>query len=393
MRNRPVARALGLADVSTPKARAAVCAQCHARRTRGTPFDPTAPVHPVKSPMSSSHPRRSTFVISAAKPSDFPPPTLPELAVVGRSTSASRASSTRSSVRTARAHVANAGPHAPHQLVRGRRATFFLVDLPGYGYAEVDRGDARELAAADRDATSRTARRSPACCSSSTSGAAPGRGARLRAVARREADADRGRADQGRQARKNKRMLEVARARKALGAAAAIRSRCRRSTSDGIEPLWRAVVELDPEVSQAVMIAPATAADLDAIDEIERHSFTRRGRARRSKPSSRVSGRASTSRARPHVIVGFCNYWIVARPDRSEVQILAIATHPIAGAPGSALASSRTRSTRAARWAACSRRSRCGAATSRRSRCTSAPGSAPCTSARATTRTTARTRS
>ncbi len=46
MRDRPVALALGLADVSTPAARAAVCAPCHRRSTRGTPFDPTAPVHP-----------------------------------------------------------------------------------------------------------------------------------------------------------------------------------------------------------------------------------------------------------------------------------------------------------------------------------------------------------
>ena len=48
MRDPPVARALGLAEVSTPKARAALCAQCHARPTRGTPFDPTQPVHTVK---------------------------------------------------------------------------------------------------------------------------------------------------------------------------------------------------------------------------------------------------------------------------------------------------------------------------------------------------------
>jgi cytochrome c554/c'-like protein len=48
MRNPTVARALGLVDVSTPKARAAVCAQCHTRATRGKPFDPTAPVHPIQ---------------------------------------------------------------------------------------------------------------------------------------------------------------------------------------------------------------------------------------------------------------------------------------------------------------------------------------------------------
>jgi len=46
MRDRPVALALGLTDVATPQARAAVCAPCHRRATRGTPFDPTVPVHP-----------------------------------------------------------------------------------------------------------------------------------------------------------------------------------------------------------------------------------------------------------------------------------------------------------------------------------------------------------
>jgi hypothetical protein len=48
MRNRVAAQALGLVEVSTPKARAAVCAQCHTRATSSRKFDPTAPVHPVK---------------------------------------------------------------------------------------------------------------------------------------------------------------------------------------------------------------------------------------------------------------------------------------------------------------------------------------------------------
>ena len=48
MRDRPVALALGLADFSAPKARATLCAQCHSRATRATPFDPNAPVHPIK---------------------------------------------------------------------------------------------------------------------------------------------------------------------------------------------------------------------------------------------------------------------------------------------------------------------------------------------------------
>ena len=45
MRDRPVALALGLSDVSTPQARAAVCAACHRTSTRAQPFDPMAPVH------------------------------------------------------------------------------------------------------------------------------------------------------------------------------------------------------------------------------------------------------------------------------------------------------------------------------------------------------------
>jgi len=47
MRDRALARALGLADLATPKLRAAACAPCHRRPTRGTPFDPAAPVHAV----------------------------------------------------------------------------------------------------------------------------------------------------------------------------------------------------------------------------------------------------------------------------------------------------------------------------------------------------------
>jgi hypothetical protein len=48
MRDRPVALALGLSDVSTSSARAKLCASCHARMTRDRPFDPDAPVHQIK---------------------------------------------------------------------------------------------------------------------------------------------------------------------------------------------------------------------------------------------------------------------------------------------------------------------------------------------------------
>jgi hypothetical protein len=48
MRNRPVALALGMTDVSTPKLRAALCMTCHGRQTKSRAFDATAPVHAVK---------------------------------------------------------------------------------------------------------------------------------------------------------------------------------------------------------------------------------------------------------------------------------------------------------------------------------------------------------
>jgi hypothetical protein len=45
MRNPTVSRALGLADLSTPKARTQLCMQCHARGTTAKPFDPAVKVH------------------------------------------------------------------------------------------------------------------------------------------------------------------------------------------------------------------------------------------------------------------------------------------------------------------------------------------------------------
>lgn len=48
MRNRTASLALGLVDLSTDKARTAVCMTCHARQTKSRAFDAKAPVHPVK---------------------------------------------------------------------------------------------------------------------------------------------------------------------------------------------------------------------------------------------------------------------------------------------------------------------------------------------------------
>jgi ribosomal-protein-alanine N-acetyltransferase len=72
-----------------------------------------------------------------------------------------------------------------------------------------------------------------------------------------------------------------------------------------------------------MIVEPATTADLDAIDEIELHSF------KVPWPRSVFEGELSRAWARidvvrdPHVIA-FNNYWLVA----GELHILAIATHP-----------------------------------------------------------------
>ena len=73
-----------------------------------------------------------------------------------------------------------------------------------------------------------------------------------------------------------------------------------------------------------LVITPATESDLDAIDEIEQHSFkspwtraTFEGELKRE--WARIDVVRSGSR-----IIGFCNYWLVT----TELHILAIATHP-----------------------------------------------------------------
>jgi len=75
--------------------------------------------------------------------------------------------------------------------------------------------------------------------------------------------------------------------------------------------------------SAAVVIAPASAGDLDAIDEISRHSF-KNAWPRQSFADELVRPHGRLVVARDRDVVGYLNYWMVA----DEVHLLAIATHP-----------------------------------------------------------------
>src|SRR5262245_3217881 len=77
------------------------------------------------------------------------------------------------------------------------------------------------------------------------------------------------------------------------------------------------------EVSE-LAIAPASEADLDAIDEIEQHSFKSPwSRATFAGELTREWARIDVGRIGPRIVT-FCNYWLVT----TELHILALATHP-----------------------------------------------------------------
>ena len=79
------------------------------------------------------------FVTSAARPADFPPPTLPEVAVVGRSNvgKSSLINALVGQDGLARTSRTPGRTRLVNWFEIGSRPPFFLVDLPGYGYAEV----------------------------------------------------------------------------------------------------------------------------------------------------------------------------------------------------------------------------------------------------------------
>jgi GTP-binding protein len=199
---------------------------------------------------------RASFLTSAAQPSDFPPPSLPEIAVVGRSnvgksslinTLVGQPGLARTSRTPGRTRLVN------WFAIEDR---FYLVDLPGYGYAEVShatREGWRPLIEGYLDGRASLA------------------GVLLlidirRGVLDEELDfvpwlAEREvpvvvaltKADK---LAKNKRMIEVARARQAL----ALRKEplaVSTLSNEGIDPLWRAVVQLASKARPARPAPPA----------------------------------------------------------------------------------------------------------------------------------------
>jgi GTP-binding protein len=187
------------------------------------------------------------FVTSAAAPADFPPPSLPEIAVVGRSNvgKSSLINALVGQDGLARTSRTPGRTRLINWFEVEARPTFYLVDLPGYGYAEVSQAMREswrpliETYLADRATLAGVlllidVRRGP---QDEELDFVPWLAERGKSIVVALTKADK--------LAKNKRQLEVMRARKTL----ALRTdpfAVSTLSSDGIDPLWRAVVKLVP---------------------------------------------------------------------------------------------------------------------------------------------------
>jgi GTP-binding protein len=186
---------------------------------------------------------RAHFVTSAAQPSDFPPPSLPELAVVGRSNVGKSSLINALVGQTGLARTSRTPGRTRLVNWFAIEDRFHLVDLPGYGYAQVShatREGWRPLI--EGYLASRASLAGVLLLIDIRRGVqdeeldfVPWLAERAMPVVVALTKSDK--------LAKNKRVLEVARARQALGLRRepfAVSA----TSNDGIDPLWRAIVQL-----------------------------------------------------------------------------------------------------------------------------------------------------
>jgi len=187
---------------------------------------------------------KTRYLTSAADPSGFPPPGLPEIAIVGRS-NVGKSSLINAMLGTdiARTSRTPGRTRLLNWFAVDGKPPFQLVDLPGYGYAEVTkamRESWRPLIEAYLEKRDTLAgivllidiRRGP---EDEELDFVPWLAQKHVPVLVALTKADK--------LAKNKRMLEVTRAKKTLDlhrAPFAVSAQ----TGDGVEPLWRAVLQL-----------------------------------------------------------------------------------------------------------------------------------------------------
>jgi len=190
------------------------------------------------------------FVTSAAQPSDFPPPSLPEIAIVGRS---NVGKSTLINALVGQPGLARTSRTPGRtRLINwfGIDERFHLVDLPGYGYAEVSRATRegwRPLI--ESYLSGRKSLAGVLLLIDIRRGAAEEELDFVPWLAERELPAVVALTKADKLA-KNKRALEVARARRDLGQRrdpVAVSA----TSNEGIAALWRAVVQLAIDATAA----------------------------------------------------------------------------------------------------------------------------------------------